>query len=376
MPYLIDTTLRDGIQAAGIVLPAQEQRAIARALAGMGVPELEVGIPAMGTASCAIIRSIVRERLPSRILTWGRACMEDMDAAAGTGADGFHFSLPVSPLHLAIWQKSPEWVHEQLALLAPLARERFSYFSVGLQDASRAGATFLSEVAAHAASLGARRVRYCDTVGCLHPLQVGKRIAALRHGLPIEIEFHGHNDLGMAVSNTLTALLSGADAASVTVNGLGERAGNAALEETVMALKVSAGIDLGLTTARLADLCDQVAAATGHQLRPDKPVVGSAAFAHESGIHCAALLHNRSAYESFSAPEVGRPTPPFVIGEKSGSTALMAAAAELGHPLEREQARNLLPAVRQLARKQGRALLPAEVEALCLAALTHQPQTT
>lgn len=371
MPYLIDTTLRDGIQAAGIVLPAAGQLAIARELVAMGVPELEVGIPAMGSETCSIIRSIVRAGLPARILTWGRACLTDMEAAAGTGAEGFHFSLPVSPLHLAIWKKPPAWVHDQLDLLAPLARERFGYFSVGLQDASRAGASFLAEVAQHAAALGARRVRYCDTVGCLHPLEVGRRIAALRQSLAIEIEFHGHNDLGMAVSNTVTAFLSGADAASVTVNGLGERAGNAALEETVMALKVSAGIDLRLATARLADLCDRVAAATGRCLRPDKPVVGSAAFAHESGIHCAALLTDRSAYEAFSAPEVGRIAPAFVIGEKSGSAALTAAAAALGHPLDREAARALLPSVRQLARRNGRALLASEIEALCLSATTH-----
>lgn len=355
-PYLIDTTLRDGEQSAGVVFSKGEKLEIARLLDGIGIPELEVGIPAMGSCEIDHIRSIVKERLSCEILTWGRARESDLTAAAETGANGFHFSLPVSPIHLRIWDKSEKWVFAALGRLARMASEYFEYYSVGAQDASRADPEFLVRFAQAVESVGARRLRIADTVGKLNPLSTFRLLERLRKSCSLEVEFHGHNDLGMAVGNTVAAFLAGADCASVTVNGIGERAGNAALEEVAMALKRSGVVDLGLDATRFGQLCDYVAEVSGRTLGWDKPITGPGAFLHESGIHCRGQLADQNSYETISPNEVGRERPAFVIGRHSGSAAIQQAALSFGIELTRDSAAELVPAIRKAVLGLGRAL--------------------
>jgi len=362
LPYIIDTTLRDGEQAAGVAFSLAEKLEIARSLSLMGVPEIEVGIAAMGATEIAHIRMIASSGLPCRILTWGRATKRDLQAAMATGADGFHFSLPASALHQRIWKKDEAWVFSQMREISLLARDHFEYFSIGAQDASRADMEFLKRFAEEADRCGARRIRYADTTGRLNPIQTYEIISDLGANCGIEIEFHAHNDLGMATANTLSAILAGADCASATVNGLGERAGNAPLEEVATALLHTSKIDLNLDITRFAPLSDLVAKVSGRGLKWSKPVTGHGAFIHESGIHCAGLVAERESYEPIKPETVGRVQAEFVIGRHSSAKAILSAAHGMGLNLSETLAQDALPKVRDLAAQLGRALEPTELQ--------------
>jgi 2-isopropylmalate synthase len=354
---IFDTTLRDGEQSPGATMTSAEKLEVARALARLRVDVIEAGFPAASPDDLAAVRAIAEQvgRAPAPgsgaseppiICALARAARADLDRAWDGVRDAarprIHTFLATSALHMQHkLRMTPAEVKARVAEMVGYARSLCADVEFSPEDAGRSEPAFLYEVLEVAIRAGATTLNIPDTVGYTTPDELGALIAGIRDHVPgakdVILSVHCHDDLGLATANALAGILAGARQAEVTINGIGERAGNSSLEEVVMALHTRAGkfgLVTGIDTTQLTRVSRLVSACTGMAVQANKAIVGANAFAHESGIHQDGMLKHEATYEIIRPETVGATQTRLVLGKHSGRAALAARLAELGYPVE------------------------------------------
>jgi len=338
---IFDTTLRDGEQSPGASMTREEKVRIARALEAMKVDIIEAGFPIASEGDFEAVKSVAEVVRDSTICALARAKQIDIERAGAAikpaNSGRIHTFLATSPIHME--QKlrmSPDEVVEAAVKAVRMARQFTDNIEFSPEDAGRSEPDFLCRVIEAVIAEGATTINIPDTVGYNLPHQFGKLIKDLRERIPNSdkavFSVHCHNDLGLAVGNSLSAVLNGARQVECTINGLGERAGNASLEEIVMAVRTRQDVfdcDTSLDTTQIMNCSKMVAGITGFNVQPNKAIVGANAFAHESGIHQDGVLKSRETYEIMRAQDVGWSTNKLVLGKHSGRNAFKTRMSEL-----------------------------------------------
>ncbi|MDD1700707.1 MAG: 2-isopropylmalate synthase [Methanoregula sp.] len=367
----LDTTLRDGEQTPGVSLNPDQKLEIATRLADIGIDVIEVGSAATSEGEREAIRIIADAGLSAEICTYVRALKTDIDYAADFGADSVHLVVPVSDLHIA---KKMRKTRSQVSAMAydavEYAKSRGLVVELSGEDASRADPMFLQQIFSEGVARGADRICFCDTVGVLTPEKVAAYIPPLVEVAPLSI--HCHDDLGFAVTNTMAALKSGASCAHVTVNGLGERAGNTPFEEVVMVLEVLYGYRTRIKKEEIYHLATLVSRLSGIPLPINKAIVGEMAFTHESGIHAHGVIREPSTYESVKPEMIGRKRR-IVLGKHSGSASVEAALAEMHYHTDENQVKEIVKRIKQLG-DAGKRVTDSDLMAIADAVLAVESE--
>ena len=349
---IFDTTMRDGEQSPGASMTREEKIRIAKSLERMRVDVIEAGFPIASVGDFESVQAVANVIKDSTVCALARALDKDIDRAAealkGAQSRRIHTFIATSPIHMEKKLKmTPEQVLEQAVKAVKRARQYTDDVEFSPEDAGRSETDFLCRVLEAVIAAGARTVNIPDTVGYNLPHQFGALIKTLRERVPNSdqavFSVHCHNDLGLAVANSLSAVLNGARQVECTINGLGERAGNAALEEIVMAVRTRRDIftcDTRIDATQIVAASRLVSGITGFAVQPNKAIVGANAFAHESGIHQDGVLKHRTTYEIMRAEDVGWVTNRMVLGKHSGRNAFRARLQELGASFDSEEALN------------------------------------
>ncbi|MHB1343969.1 MAG: homocitrate synthase [Thermoleophilia bacterium] len=359
--HIDDTTLRDGEQTAGVVFANEEKLRIAKLLDEVGVYQIEAGIPTMGGAEKEAVAAIAAMDLNCSVLAWNRAVVSDVQASLDCGVDAVAISMSASDIHIEHkLRQSREWVLDSVKRAVAFAKDHNVYVSVNAEDASRADMEFLLAFARTAREAGADRIRFCDTLGILDPFNTFMKIKTVIDVVGIDVEMHTHNDFGMATANAIAGIKAGASYVNTTVNGLGERAGNAALEELAMALQYIEGMSLGLRTDKFRELSEYVAAASNRPIPAWKPIVGANLFVYECENRATATMADPTTYEVFPPEAVGL-TRRYVLGKYSGVDTLKRKLDEHGLAVSEDEAVALTYRVRSKSVALKRALFDDEL---------------
>src|SRR6516225_6203898 len=372
--YIFDTTLRDGEQSPGCSMTVPEKLRMARKLVELGVDVLEAGFPIASEGDFEAVEAVSREFPWVQVAALARSCTLDVERAAQSLRHArrprLHTFIATSEIHLKHkLKKTRQQVLEEAVAAVELARRHVDDVEFSAEDGSRTDAGFLEQISKAVVGAGARTVNIPDTVGFSVPAEYGEIIGRVVQALGdcAVVSVHCHDDLGLAVSNSLAAVQAGARQIECTINGIGERAGNTSLEEMVMILKTRPDCypyHTGIHTEHLYSASQMLSSIITFGPQPNKAIVGRNAFAHEAGIHQDGYLKEKSTYEIIDPRSVGIPEGRLVLGKHSGRHALNKRAQDLGYQLSREEIDDLYHRFCAVADHRKKGLMDEEIAAL------------
>ncbi|MFQ6053929.1 MAG: 2-isopropylmalate synthase [Candidatus Bathyarchaeia archaeon] len=361
--YIFDTTLRDGEQTPGVTFTIDDKITIARQLDRLGVDVIEAGFPITSEGEAEAVRRIAAEGLEARVCALARATRLDIDRALGCDVDYVHVFIATSDIHLEHKLKiSREEAKRQAVEAVEYTKDHGVTVEFSPEDATRTEIGFLKEVCAAVSEAGADKINIPDTVGVMTPRLIFEFIKEVKSATAVPLSIHCHNDFGQATANSLAAVEAGAEQVHVCVNGLGERAGNASLEEVVMGLIAQYGVKTRIKTRQIAETSDMIQRLSGIYLPPMTPIVGDNAFAHEAGIHVHGILGHPGTYEPLTPEVVGR-SRRFVAGKHTGRHAIDAMLAEMGLHPDADQLKMISAEVKRLG-DMGKKVTDADLYAI------------